>query len=174
MLLRRQVGLAGSCSHWLLPRSEQKGGFGGASAHRMAELAEPGGRVLGLRLRCGGADEGGGGVGWGAAAGRWRSAAPDRRRSLAETSPGPSERSPALSVSSDITGRVLPPRRPAPGAYALKQGTPASCQPPPSQLACSPDASVLAMRLFLFHVAITYVCSRGSLSTPFRSGREHM
>lgn len=28
----------------------------------MAELAEPGGRVLGLRLRCGGADEGGG---WG-------------------------------------------------------------------------------------------------------------
>lgn len=60
MLLRRQVGLAGSRSHWLLPRSEQKGGFGGASAHRMVELAEPGGRVLGLRLRCGGADEGGG------------------------------------------------------------------------------------------------------------------
>lgn len=67
VLLRRQVGLAGSCSHWLLPCSEQKGGFGGASAHRMAELAESGGRVLGLRLRCGGADEGGGGgecCGW--------------------------------------------------------------------------------------------------------------
>lgn len=65
------------------------------------------------------------------------------------------------------------PHRGTPGVHALNQALPLPAQPP-SQLAFSPDVSVLAFRLFLFHVAITYVCSQGSLSTHFINGTEHM
>lgn len=79
--------------------------------------------------------------------------------------------SPALFVSSDITEGFSSP--PSTGCVCTEAGTPASCQPT-SQLAGSPDVSVLAFCLFLFHVAITYVCSQGSLSTHFINGKEHM
>lgn len=78
--------------------------------------------------------------------------------------------SPALLVS-DITEGFSSP--PIIGCARTEAGTPASCQPA-SQLAFSPDISVLAFCLFLFHAAITYVCSQGSLSTHFRNGKEHM
>lgn len=77
----------------------------------------------------------------------------------------------ALFVSSDITEGFSSP--PSAGCARTEAGTPASCRPT-SQLAFSPDVSVLAFRLFLFHAAITYVCSQGSLSTHFRNRKEHV
>lgn len=50
------------------------------------------------------------------------------------------------------------------GCVSTEAGTPASCKPR-SQLVFLPDVDALALRLFLFHVVITYVCPQRSLST---------
>lgn len=179
LLLRWQVGLAGARHGWLqfLVGAEgqfwwcpntQNGIVGKAKGWESSRGSEYN------RLRCGGAD----GVLWLAAVSRrWRLPPQLRPAVAGEMSHGGAWERSLLNARERslflLTSRKGSLHRRTPGAYALKQALPLPASLRANSL-FSPDVSVLAFRLFLFHVAITYVCSRGSLSTHFINGKEHM